>query len=503
MLTFDTYVKNSLVKQNQYLTMPRDDALPPTFEAARDKLPRPIWAGHQTELDCYWRTWQLAFKNLRRPTAENGFVANFIDTAFNDNLFMWDSAFILLFGRYGSRAFNFQRTLDNFYAKQHPDGFICREIKESDGEDFFERFDPASTGPNVMPWTEWEYYLNFGDRERLAQVFPPLVAYHRWLKTYRTWPDGAYWACGLACGMDNQPRLPAEYDANFSHGHYTWVDTCLQQILSARLLVKMSQILGRQAEVQDLQAEADRLTGLANTRWWDGASAFYYDCNPSGELSGVMSIGAYWALLAGVVPPERLEPFIAHLQNPAEFNRPHRIPALAANHPRYNAETGNYWCGGVWSPTNYMVLRGLTRAGYDALAHEIGLNHLQNVVQTFTQTGTLWENYAPEKAAPGKPARPDFVGWTGLPPITILFEYVFGLRPDVSHNRLVWDVRLLDEHGVSRYPFGNEGLLDLHCASRQQETEESVIQASSTTPVELVVQWAGGSRTILLHPSRN
>jgi hypothetical protein len=36
---------------------------------------------------------------------------------------MWDSAFILLFARYGSRAFDFQRTLDNFYAKQHPDGY--------------------------------------------------------------------------------------------------------------------------------------------------------------------------------------------------------------------------------------------------------------------------------------------------------------------------------------------------------------------------------------------
>jgi len=37
----------------------------------------------------------------------------------------------------GSRAFDFQRTLDNLYAKQHPDGFICREIVEADGSDLF------------------------------------------------------------------------------------------------------------------------------------------------------------------------------------------------------------------------------------------------------------------------------------------------------------------------------------------------------------------------------
>lgn len=41
-----------------------------------------------------------------------------VDSAFNDCLFMWDSAFILMFARYGRRAHDFQRTLDNFYAKQ-------------------------------------------------------------------------------------------------------------------------------------------------------------------------------------------------------------------------------------------------------------------------------------------------------------------------------------------------------------------------------------------------
>ncbi len=64
-----------------------------------------------------------AFRNIKPAGTENGFVSNFIDTAFNNCLFMWDSAFILLFARYGSRAFDFQRTLDNFYAKQHPDGY--------------------------------------------------------------------------------------------------------------------------------------------------------------------------------------------------------------------------------------------------------------------------------------------------------------------------------------------------------------------------------------------
>ena len=135
------------------------------------------------------------------------------------------------------------------------------------------------------------------------------------------------------------------------------------------------------------------------------------------------------------MPPARLAPFVAHLEDPRAFKRPHRVPSLSADHPAYDAR-GGYWKGAVWAPTTYMVLRGLTEVGRDALAHEIGRNHLDNVVAVFEKTGTVHENYAPESAAPGTPSKRDFVGWTGLPPIAVLLEYVFGLRPDAPARRL-------------------------------------------------------------------
>jgi len=205
---YDTYVRNPLVARNAFLAMAPERAEPPTFEQARRLLPEPFWDGHASAIDCTFKAWKLAFANLRRPETASGFVARFIDPAFNDCIFMWDSCFMTLFGRYGARAFPFIRTLDNFYAKQHPDGFICREIGRALGDDRFPRFDPSSTGPNVMAWAEWEHYRNFRDRDRLARVFPVLRAYHQWLRAYRTWPDGSYWSTGWGCGMDNQPRLP-------------------------------------------------------------------------------------------------------------------------------------------------------------------------------------------------------------------------------------------------------------------------------------------------------
>ena len=169
---------------------------------------------------------------------------------------------------------------------------------------------------------------------------------------------------------------------------------------------------------------------------------------------------------------------------------------MSADHPEYD-KGGGYWLGGVWPPTNYMVLRGLDRAGYNELAHEISREDLDSVVRVFEDTGTLWENYAPERAVPGNRAKGDFVGWSGLEPIAGLFEYVMGLRADAPNGRLLWDVRLLEGHGVNKYPFGKDGVLDLSCAARSSATEEPEVEVSATVPLELDVRWDGGQKTIV------
>ena len=491
----DLFKDEPAAHQNVFLQRTPDHTPPPTFAAARGRLPQPFWDGHDTEIACYWIVWELAFRNLRQPNEKNGFITPFIDTAFNDCLFLWDSVFILMFARYGSRTFNFQQTLDNLYHRQTPDGFITREIQQWDGQMRFHRHDPPSTGPNVLAWSEWEYFLNTGDELRLAEVFPVLLGYHRWLRTFRTWRDGSYWSCGLACGMDNQPRTPPGADPHVEHGHMAWVDATAQAALSARLLVAMAATLDRAGDVDDLRAEATTLGAFLNECMWDPARGFYCDRLRDGTLSTVPSVAAFWTLLAGVVPGERLEVLMAHLHDPAEFNRPHRVPSMGASHPAYDA-TGGYWKGGVWPPTNYMVLRGLTESGQDALAFEIATNHLRNVTEVYARTGTVWENYAPESASPGGIAKRDFVGLGGVGPVAVLLEYLFGLRPDVPRGRLVLDVRLTEAYGVTQYPFGANGLLDVAVGARGGQDEEPAVRLRANRPLQVVLRWAGGERQI-------
>jgi hypothetical protein len=144
-----------------------------------------------------------------------------------------------------------------------------------------------------------------------------------------------------------------------------------------------------------------------------------------------------------------------------------------------------------------MILRGLDWAGYNPLAHEISREDLDHVVKVYKDTGTLWENYAPERPAQGNKAKGDFVGWSGLAPIAGLLEYVMGLRAGAPSGRLLWDVRLLESHGVNNYPFGKDGVLDLSCAARSIAADEPEVEIRSTVPLELVIRWEGGEKTVV------
>ncbi len=466
----------------------------PSLLDAKSLLPRPFWNGHEDAIACYWKVWELAFdKKLRKASPENRFVSDFNATAFNESTFMWDSAFIAIFGFYGRRAWHFQGTLDNFYCKQHPDGFICREIGEKSGEDKFQRFDPSGTGPNILPWAEWEYYLNVGDKNRLARVFPPLAAYTRWFRLNRTWPSGAYWGTGWSTGMDNQPRIPNGRHEWHEHCHQTWVDTCMQAVFADRILVRMAQVLDREKDAAEFIEEAQFLGKWINDNLWDEETSFYHDLRRDGtRIANVKTIGAYWALVAGAVPEPRIGRFLAHLENPLEFKRPHLVPSLSADTAGYSPD-GGYWKGAIWAPTNYMLLRGLDQTGNSSLSHQIAVNHLDNVVSSFLKTGTLWENYAPDYFGEGRSGK-DFVGWTGLVPTAVLFENVFGIKADVPNGRIVWDLRLSDEHGVENYPFGNDATLNLKCGARKSPGEEPLVSVESNRRIKITLLWGDGNR---------
>jgi len=455
------------------------------FAEAKASLPAPILPDHPTWERMYWQAWEMLWGNIHQPPRGSALVSAYLSPAARGGgLTMGAAAFDAQMVLYARRAFPLVNALDNLYALQHDDGFICREF-DPQGHDCFYPHDPNSTGPNILAWAEWRYYRLTGDDSRLGEVFWPLLAFHRWLQKNRTWPDGLYWATGLSSGMINQTRITGHVEESmYHHCHWNWVDANMQAALDTWILGEMAVLLDEKELAESLSQEHLHLLQEINARLWNESAAFYQDTDPKGNFSPVKSIGAYWALLAqGMITKERLTTFIKHLFESDSFKRPHRVPSQSADSPGYDAESGSQWRGGVWSPANYMLLKGLRANGRHALAHEIAMNHLENVGRVYERTGTFWENYEPETAAPGHPAEPDYVGWTGLTPISILLEDIVGVMVDWPQRRVTWDRRYKTKafFGVRNYPIGEDGLMDLI-------GDRETITVTTTLPLTLVIQ---------------
>ena len=455
---------------------------------------KPVWE------EMYWRAWELAWGRLRPPRPGSDLVASYVAPADEERLSLWESAFIALFTVYGRRAFYFPGGLDNFYSRQHNDGFICQMLNTNDGSDYFYPFDPNGAGPNIMAWAEWGIFRHTRDQERMEAVFWPLLALHDWYRQHRTWPSRLYWATGLSSGMDDQQRIP---DGARHHQHWTWVDANMQASLNCWVLLQMANLLGEEALAGRLSEEHALLRREVNGRLWNDATQFYHDVDSGGKFSLLRTVGAYWALLdRDLVPTERLPGFLAPLSVLDAFNRPHRVPTLPADSPVYEPQAAKGWCGGVWSPTNYMLLKGLRLHDRHHVAHAIAVNHLENLAQVFRYTDTFWEYYAPEEAAPGQGAQADYVGWSGLSPISILLEDVIGISVDWPLRRVTWDRRLDTGavYGVRNYPVGADGTIDLLGDNRLVEVVSDVPFTLTIRSPEVTVQTAipAGTNTISL-----
>ncbi len=500
------------------------------FGELRSRLPSPIYDDDRLLVRLYWKAWELAFRNFNEPAPQSGFVSQFIDAAFNKNIFLWDSCFMTMFCNYAYSLAPGISSLDNFYAKQHEDGEICREIARDAGTDFdewvnhedkplFSRWgwpnydEPVKADRNVpvvyrgrtipspnpkltldalnhpiLAWAELEHYRVTGNKDRLGKVWQPLVHYYAALQLYLKQGNGLYitdWA-----SMDNSPR-----NTYLKNGG-TGIDISSEMVLFARQLSAIGLILGKDIEAHAYSAEADQLAATINQRMWDEKRKFYFDLMLDGERAPVMTIAAYWTLLAGVASPDQAAGLVAELKNPQTFGRPNPVPTLAANQAGYDP-LGGYWRGSVWAAMVTMVIQGLEKYGYCDLARRIALNHLELVAQVYEKTDTIWENYSPDHAQHGNSARPDFVGMSGIGPIVYLLEYAIGLRPDAAHNRLVWRIEPGGRRGCERFRF-NGHVVSLIADPPTDGSTGEIIHVQSDSSFELQTHFQGAQRTFMV-----
>jgi len=466
-------------------------------------LPAPVVDSKPDWLRLYWAAWQMALQKVAFGNADNGFVDAYMDEGFNEQIYQWDSSFIATFGKYGLNLFPAMPTLDNFYRKQRADGYIQRVYSETTGGALeTPTADEPVVNPPLFAWVEFGYYRFTGDDARLSRVFGVLESYFEWLAANVTSPSvaGMYYQTDLGSGMDNLPRGDVHRAG--------WLDMSAQQALTADMLARIAAVLGRAGRRTHWRGVHSALADRINQVAWSDRDGIYYDVTPAGTHAGVKHIGAFWPLLAGVTGP-RTDALVAHLTDPAAFQRPHPFPTLAASEPAF-VDHGHYWRGSVWAPTNYMVFRGLLENGHGAVARAAAEAHIEMMARVLLDTppsepsiapeerdgdyATIWECYSSERARPATRwdgtslSRQDFVGWSGLGPIAALFENVLGIDVDGAAQSITWTLTRTDRHGVERMPFGLGGTVDLVAEPRADADAPGELTVRTWRPLELVVR---------------
>jgi hypothetical protein len=503
----------------------------PEFSALRKKLPAPVYDEQTRWIDLYWKAWEIAFRNFHEPAPGSGLVSQFIDAAFNENIFLWDSCFMTMFCDAAHPLVPGISTLDNFYASQHSTGEISREISRETGIDFapwrntedrplFSRWGysiPKRKGPfpvtyvdrsvpvpnprvtldglnhPLLAWSELEHFRWTADRERLSMVWEPLVLYYRALQKYLRQGNGLYmtdWA-----SMDNSPRN------RFLEGGGTGIDISSEMVLFGRQLAEASGVLGKDGQAREFLKEAEALGGIINRLMWNEKERFYFDLTRDGKQVPVKTVAAYWTLLAGIASPSQAQDLVRELGNRRTFGRLNPVPTCSADDRGYKS-FGGYWRGAVWAPTNTMVIRGLEKYGFGDLAAEIALKHIRLVSDVYEKTGTIWENYAPDAAKPGRivrgmPVRRDFVGWSGIGPILYLLEHAIGLSVSGPDNLLTWTVRSDARCGCENFRFAG------HVVSLVAEKPDAAgtrrIHIRSDGEFRMKLSWRGREKECAVH----
>ena len=392
--------------------------------------------------EMYEKAIALAKSKIRGGAGDPVFKQAYVDAAFSSNIFYWDTCFIACYAKYHQDELPIINALDNFYNLMDSDGSICREYT-SDGKPFWPKEHPVSMNPPLLAFAELELYSIHQDKARLTKVFPYLVKhFDYWVKTCRG-DDQLFFGDGLATGMDNIDRFPEGwqddhqgialknlypelFDYNWTSSKWNQqgrlVDTSAQMALFAKNMIEIAGITNQPNEVEKYAVFYQETKNAINKLCWNEDDGFYYDLGYSKQIRR-KHIGMFWVLFAEIIPPAKVDKFLAHLTDPEEFWRKIPVATTPANEKGFSPK-GEYWKGSVWAPTNYMILKGLAKYQKTKIADQLAKQYYWAVAEVYKQTGTFWENYAPDFLEKGSSSRPDFCGWTGIVPIAVYNEYI-------------------------------------------------------------------------------
>ena len=265
------------------------------------------------------------------------------------------------------------------------------------------------TKPPLASWAVQSVYERTGDADFVAEMFPSLLAFHRWRFTFRDHDhsglcehgstDGTHLSGCEESGMDNAARFDDAVMQENSPGAYSFnqksVDLNSYLYQEKLFLAGFADLLDQPQTAASLRAEAATLLAAIRQKMFDPDSGYFYDIRtPDDSFVKIQGPEGWTPLWTGVATADQAAQAVKVMLDPNKFATYLPFPTLAADEPQFNPYAG-YWRGMIWIDQSYFAIAGLKRYGYDDEADEMTRRLFENATGMMTTTEPFRENYNP------------------------------------------------------------------------------------------------------------
>jgi putative isomerase len=365
---------------------------------------RQRWDGYVSKILSHKTSWlkeeqyrRLAVKSLitlttnwRSPAGSIRHSGIFPSYNFFDGFWAWDSWKHAA----GCALFDVRLAEDNIRSMfDYQDGYgMIADCIFSDSS----RNNYRNTKPPLAAWAVWQVFSKSQNVAFLKEMYPKLLAYHRWWYMYRDHDgnglcefgctNGEQIAAAWESGMDNAVRFDS---ARLLRNHvHAWsfnresVDLNSFLYLEKALLAKMGKLLGFGKQADSLQQQATVLQKQVQGLMFDEGTGFFYDIDIDTKRSiGLQGPEGWHPLWAGIASASIATQAIKTMADTIRFNTYLPFPTFQANHAAFDAKA--YWRGPVWVDQAMFGIESLKKYGNYKLAQTMQyklLHHAQGML---------------------------------------------------------------------------------------------------------------------------
>ncbi len=191
---------------------------------------------------------------------------------------------------------------------------------------------------------------------------------------------------------------------------------CTEDILFNSVLVRANAQLKVIAASLKRKLPEELLANMKHTEealeelYDEGTGQYYSRDFITHKLLKQPTIGTFMPLYAGSINKERAARLVELLKNHKEYWLHHPVPSVPLSSPYFSAE--RYWQGPTWVNTNWLIIEGLKRYGYDDVAADL----TQRTIDMVKGAG-VYEYFSP---IDGKGLGAENFSWTAALTIDLL-----------------------------------------------------------------------------------